>query len=243
MIPVNVSPHRSISLPALLVIYEGAAPEAAVPGSLTAFDVKALPVHLLEHAFMQAELESYALVIVSTATSLSRGLALSTRIRMLTSAPLLLLAPSRPLQEAYGALCETVDILLPPDTETPIVAGHAAALLRHQAHANGQEAKPQPSIIYRDQLLEIDVEQRSVLVDGRHVQLTPTEFRLLVYMAQRPGVLLTYQQILHSVWGWDASEHRIVHTFAAQLRTKLGERVAPYLLNEYGSGYRFSPPA
>jgi DNA-binding response OmpR family regulator len=162
---------------------------------------------------------------------------------MFTSAPLLLLAPSRPLHEAYGALCETVDILLPPDTEPPIIAGHVAALLRHHAHANGLAAKPQPSLIYRDQLLVIDVEQRSVLVDGRHVQLTPTEFRLLIYMAQRPGVLLTYQQILHSVWGWDASEHRIVHTFAAQLRTKLGERVAPYVVNEYGSGYRFSPPA
>jgi two-component system KDP operon response regulator KdpE len=80
-------------------------------------------------------------------------------------------------------------------------------------------------------------------VDGQTVHLTPTEYRLLALLIRYAGQPLTYDQILSSVWGWDATEHRVVHTFAAQLRTKLGQRAARCLVNEYGIGYRFAPPS
>ena len=52
----------------------------------------------------------------------------------------------------------------------------------------------------------------------------PTEFRFLALLVHHAGQLLTYDEILNYVWGWEATEHRIVHTFAARLHAKLGER-------------------
>ena len=74
------------------------------------------------------------------------------------------------------------------------------------------------------------------------MRLTPTEFRFLAFLVRHAGQLLTYDEILNHLWGWEGAEHRIVHTFAAQVRAKLGTHGAKYLLNEYGSGYRFTPP-
>jgi DNA-binding response OmpR family regulator len=242
MILAKNPPLAPASTAPVLLIYEGAPPESALLAHLSAYNVKQTPTQFLDHVATHNDLKVCALVILNAATSLSRGRVLATRVRGITSAPLLLLAPSEPAEDAFAVLRETVDVMLSPAASPAIIAGHAAALLRRCPCAAVATAPPQPSHGYRDSLLEIDIDRHNVRVDGRHVQLTPTEFRLLSYLAQQPGVLLTYQQILNHVWGWEASEHRIVHTFAAQLRTKLGERVAPYLVNEYGSGYRFSPP-
>jgi two-component system KDP operon response regulator KdpE len=94
---------------------------------------------------------------------------------------------------------------------------------------------------YCDETLEFDLVRRRVEVDGRPVHLTPTEFRFMALLVRHTGQLLTYDEILNYVWGWKANEHRIVHTFAAQIRAKLGAHGAKYLVNEYGLGYRFSP--
>jgi two-component system KDP operon response regulator KdpE len=74
------------------------------------------------------------------------------------------------------------------------------------------------------------------------VHLTPTEFRLLALLVQQDGQMLAYDRILNQIWGWEASDHRVVHTFAAQVRAKLGAQGAEYIVNEYGLGYRFGPP-
>ncbi len=71
--------------------------------------------------------------------------------------------------------------------------------------------------------LTLDTENFEACRDGAPVVLTPTEFRLLVYLAQHPNQALTRSQILDSVWGYDADvdSERAVNVHIRRLREKI----------------------
>jgi two-component system KDP operon response regulator KdpE len=93
--------------------------------------------------------------------------------------------------------------------------------------------------------LSIDLEKRSVHVDGRLVQLTPHEFELLRALARNPGKLMTHSALLREVWGraYDDESHYL-HVYVSQLRRKLEPDPARprYILTEPGAGYRLVEP-
>ena len=91
--------------------------------------------------------------------------------------------------------------------------------------------------------LVIDRDRHRVLRGSEEVRLTPKEFDLLVYMAQRPGRVATHRAILKAIWGpnaIDQPEH--LRVLMASLRKKL--EIDPsrprYLVTEPWVGYRFS---
>jgi DNA-binding response OmpR family regulator len=89
--------------------------------------------------------------------------------------------------------------------------------------------------------LTIDRGARRVRVDGRPVHLTPTEFDLLVCLAERPGTVLTRESLMAQVWDWpDATGTRTVDSHVKSLRAKIGaERVRTV----HGVGYALEPAA
>lgn len=90
----------------------------------------------------------------------------------------------------------------------------------------------------------IDVEARTVQVNGRAVHLTPKEFDLLVFFAQHPGKVLTHRALLGAVWGGNHTEQtEYLRVFVGQLRKKIETDPAQprYLLTEPWVGYRFEP--
>lgn len=87
--------------------------------------------------------------------------------------------------------------------------------------------------------LVIDLPRHLVSVDGRGVDLTATEFRLLSVLAQRRGRVQSREQLLRDVWNYDnIIDTRTVDTHMRRLREKLG-RAARYLDTVRGVGYRF----
>jgi DNA-binding response OmpR family regulator len=83
----------------------------------------------------------------------------------------------------------------------------------------------------------IDVGRREVRVDDHPVELTTKEFDLLRYLAERPGLALSRQQILDGVWGYDwYGDTRTVDVHIAQVRKKLGDVVE--IKTVRGVGYR-----
>jgi len=52
----------------------------------------------------------------------------------------------------------------------------------------------------------IDLDARSVKVRGQEVHLTPKEFDLLVYLARRPGKVVTHRTLLAAIWGPNSTE-------------------------------------
>lgn len=106
-----------------------------------------------------------------------------------------------------------------------------------------------PSVVEEATLItsgdfSIDLDTRSVKVRGHEVHLTPKEFDLLVYLAQRPGKVLTHRALLAAVWGPNSTEQpEYLRVFIGQLRKKIeSEQSSPkYLLTEPWVGYRFEP--
>jgi two-component system KDP operon response regulator KdpE len=88
--------------------------------------------------------------------------------------------------------------------------------------------------------LVIDPQAHQVWVRGESVNLTPTEYKLLFYLAQNAGRVLTYDQLLDQVWrsGYESSLTN-VKVFIRQLRTKIEpEPSRPrYVLTQRGVGY------
>ena len=93
-----------------------------------------------------------------------------------------------------------------------------------------------------DDRLQIDFDRHEVWVDGALVQLRPTEYRLLYHLVKNAGWVLTHDQILSKVWGYEyEDEPHYVRLYVNYLRKKIEKDPANprYILTERGVGYRF----
>jgi DNA-binding response OmpR family regulator len=83
----------------------------------------------------------------------------------------------------------------------------------------------------------IDESSRTVVAAGPPLDLTRTEFDLLLALARKPGHVLTKQQLLTEVWGYDAYDTHLVEVHVSALRRKLGDRGAQLIQTVRGVGY------
>lgn len=93
--------------------------------------------------------------------------------------------------------------------------------------------------------VEIDFRGRHVTVNGKDVRLTPKEFEVLHYLANRPDRPLPHREILSAVWGPEHSEHyEYLRAFIKQLRKKIEPtpEKPQYIVTEPWVGYRFNLP-
>jgi DNA-binding response OmpR family regulator len=91
--------------------------------------------------------------------------------------------------------------------------------------------------------VQIDMERRQVTVGGRAVDLTPTEFDLLVVLARHPGRVFSRLELLERVQGYAFEGYeRTVDAHVKNLRHKIepDPKEPRYVLTVYGVGYRFS---
>lgn len=96
--------------------------------------------------------------------------------------------------------------------------------------------------ILRGADLVVDVDRHRVLRGGEPVDLTPTEFRILVTLLRQPGHVLSARQIVSAVWGAEyAEETGYIRRYVWHLRRKLERDPANprYILNERSVGYVF----
>jgi DNA-binding response OmpR family regulator len=127
------------------------------------------------------------------------------------------------------------DYLTKPFSMRELVARVAALLRRVERAALVVGSAP---LIVGD--LTIDPSRRVVTVASAAVELTATEFDLLAHLAQRPGVVLTREQLLREVWGYrDGSSTRTVDSHVAALRRKLGH---DRIRTAHGVGYAIAVP-
>ncbi|HMJ56798.1 MAG TPA: response regulator transcription factor [Polyangiaceae bacterium] len=113
------------------------------------------------------------------------------------------------------------------------------AILRRDGKGRGMR-----SPVFRSGVLEINADTRQVLRDGKEVELTATEFDVLLCLVEAKGRVLSREQIQANVWGPDHhGTTRTVDNFLLQLRAKL--EVDPtepkHLVTVRGVGYRFVP--
>ncbi|MFD1147500.1 response regulator transcription factor [Saccharothrix hoggarensis] len=88
--------------------------------------------------------------------------------------------------------------------------------------------------------LEIDLTERRVTRAGAEAHLTPTEFELLVHLAERPRAVQSRERLLSEVWGWsEGTGTRTVDSHIKALRRKLGNDL---IRTVHGVGYALEVP-
>ena len=90
--------------------------------------------------------------------------------------------------------------------------------------------------------VEVDVERRVVTRAGKEIKLTPAEYKLLLFFLHNPDRIVTRDQILNSVWGYEAYPNtRTVDAHVVRLRHKLEPEpnVPRHFVTVHGVGYRF----
>lgn len=98
------------------------------------------------------------------------------------------------------------------------------------------------AILEIDDRLSVDFNQREVIVNGEHIKLRPTEYRLLYHLIKNAGWTVPHDQLLQKVWGYEyRDEAHYVRLYVNYLREKIEEDPSNprYIITERGVGYRF----
>ena len=178
------------------------------------------------------------LVILDVMMPVMDGWQTCSYIRRLSATPVILLtAVGWEDDVVRGLEGGAVDYITKPFSSKVLLARARAALRRAKPPLG-----PEQRAIYDDGYLAIDLHECRVLVRGQPVKLTATEHRLLAYLLQNAGKLLSPRQILEHVWGWTREDDTDgVRGYIRHLRQKLEQdpKNPQYVLTEHGAGYWF----
>jgi two-component system alkaline phosphatase synthesis response regulator PhoP len=146
---------------------------------------------------------------------------------------IMLTAKSEETDKIVGLSVGADDYLTKPFSPRELVARVKAALRRLQVGSGTVEATMMTFGHVR-----IDVGRRLVWVDEEPVELTAIEFDLLKTLAEHRGLVLSRDQLLEKVWGYDFyGEERVVDVHVGHIRQKLGDE--GFIATVRGVGYRF----
>ena len=176
------------------------------------------------------------------------GLEVTSRLRQAGDLPIVMLtARDDELDKVLGLEIGADDYLTKPFSPRELVARVRAVLRRAEGSARPDVAAGSGTAgsghVLQAGDVTIDVDRMHVQAAGRSVELTPTEFQLLVTLARRPGQIRTRSQLLDAVHGVAfESYERAIDTHIKNLRRKLepDPRVPRYILTVHGVGYRFA---
>jgi two-component system, OmpR family, response regulator len=135
------------------------------------------------------------------------------------------------------------DYVTKPFSVEALVARVRAVLRRTtRTHGDGEDQAGDGALLTVGDL-ELDEEHWVVRRAGTQVELSPTEFRLLAYLMRNQGRMLTRQQLLENVWGWEfAGQSQVVETYVSYLRRKLDPLGPPLIHTQRGVGYSLRLP-
>ncbi len=163
------------------------------------------------------------------------------RVRKVSTTPIIMLT-------ALGSHSDIVrglnvgadDYLVKPFNRDELLARVTAVLRR----ANMAPPSAKAPLRFGDGELIIDPTDRQVTLAGKAVELTPTEFDLLLFMAHRAGRILSTEFIFENVWSYDSDANlESVKWYMWRLRKKIEKKPSnpKYIITERGVGYRFLP--
>ena len=166
------------------------------------------------------------------------GWELCQRIREISDVPIIMLTSLQKNEDVLRGLNAGADDFITKPFNIDILRARVTAVLRRTQTKIPEES----STTDRDNYLAINLSSRQITVNGERIKLTRTEYKLLAYLVQNRGCILTFNQILGHVWGeayQNSSDY--VHVYISHLRHKLEKdpKTPQYLLTEHGIGYRF----
>jgi len=159
-------------------------------------------------------------------------------IREISSVPVIMLtAKSEEDDRVHGLELGADDYVTKPFSPRELVSRVKAVLRRTEGTTGTIHG-----LLEVDDRLKIDFDRHEVWVEDKLVNLRPTEYRLLYHLVQNAGWVISHDQILTNVWGYEYRDQpHYVRLYINYLRKKLEKDPAnpKYILTERSTGYRF----
>jgi DNA-binding response OmpR family regulator len=173
------------------------------------------------------------------------GLTVCGRLRSRSQVPILILSAKAEEANIVAALEVGADDYVPKPFRINEVVARIRALLRRAEPQDVASTGLAPRSPLNVGAVTIDPGRCEVRVRGRVVPLTPTEYRMLLALAQRNGEVVSREDLLSVVWGYQGYDVGLVNTHVKRLRGRIEQdpAVPRILLTVRGFGYRLNADA
>lgn len=167
------------------------------------------------------------------------GMDIIRQVRTWSNSPIIVISARTLEQEKVAALDNGADDYITKPFGTSELLARIRTSLRHSNKLNPDGALYNKPFQAMD--LHIDFDKHLVLLGGKQLHLTPIEYRIVTYLAQNSGKVLTYRTIMQNVWGpFVDDDNKILRVNMANIRRKLEKNPGQpeYIFTEIGVGYR-----
>jgi len=182
--------------------------------------------------FEAAKTESFDVILLDVMLPELNGIEVCRRVRRFSEVPILLItARDAILDRVAGLDAGADDYIVKPFAIEELLARIRSVLRRT---TSGEEI--QNHLIFKG--ISVDTDAHQVEVNNEPIDLTKTEYDLLVYLIQQKNRVVSRDQILEHVWGYlNEVETNVVDVYIRHLRSKLSNETANYIETVRGVGY------
>ena len=169
------------------------------------------------------------------------GFEIIREVRTWTSTPIIVISARTAEQEKVSALDLGADDYITKPFGTSELLARIRASLRHSNRLRTDS--PLYLRPYRHGEMKLDFSKRLLTIGSQVVHLTPIEYKIVAYLAQNSGKVITYAAILSNVWGpYADSDNKILRVNMPNIRRKIEDDPAQprYIFTEVGVGYRMA---
>jgi len=158
------------------------------------------------------------------------------RIREVSDVPIMILTAKEGESNELNGLHVGADLYMTKPFAVSVLVARVDALLRRSRIASGAQKRT----VVRTGHLEIDLAKHEARQDGRQIDLSPTEFRLLAALASRPNEVISHRDLLSQVWGPEyVNEDLYLKLYICYLGQKIEKDPSHprYIITKRGVGY------
>lgn len=161
------------------------------------------------------------------------GWSVCKRIRKVSNVPIIMLTARSDEDDTLMGFELGADDYVTKPYSPPILLARVKRLLE------SRQIREQEGDTLSSNGISIHFPSRTVAVDGENCSLTHTEFEILAYLMKNKGIIITREQLITKIWGYDfVADERTVNSHIRNLRSKLRER-ARHIATIVRSGYKF----
>lgn len=168
------------------------------------------------------------------------GMEIIRQVRTWSDNPIIVISARTQEEDKVQALDAGADDYITKPFGTSELLARIRTSLRHSSKLGGKGGAQKP---YRAKGLEIDFYKRIIAIEKNPIHLTPVEYKIVAFLAQNSGKVMTYSAVMNNVWGpYAESDNKILRVNMANIRRKLEKNPAEpiYIFTEVGVGYRMT---